>query len=150
MAMGFGGLGGLAQSQSRINVTPLIDVLLVLLIIFIMVAPALTMALPSEIPLEADQPLPAEYTERQLVVHVCADGHLLLNREEVALRNLPDLLHEILTQRGGRKVVFLDADHGVSYGAVIEVMDLCRDGGVETIGLIPDSIGMVVARGILT
>jgi biopolymer transport protein ExbD len=138
MAMGVGGLG---QSRSSINVTPLVDVLLVLLIIFIMVTPILTKAMQSDIPRTVEEPLPAEYAQRQLVVHVCADGRLLLNREEVGLSSLPGRLRQVLAQRGGQRVVFLDADEAVSYGTVVEVMDLCRDGGVETIGVIPDSIG---------
>ena len=135
------GLGGLGQNQSSINMTPLIDVLLVLLIIFMMVTPILTKALQSDIPQKVDQPLPAEYTEKQLVVRVAADGRLLLNREEVGLSSLPGRLREIFALRGGKKVIFLDADNGVRYGTVVEVMDLCRDAGVETIGMVPDSIG---------
>jgi|WetSurMetagenome_2_1015567.scaffolds.fasta_scaffold118478_2 biopolymer transport protein ExbD len=140
MAMGSG--GGLNQNQSSINVTPLIDVLLVLLIIFMMVTPILTKALQSDIPQKVDQPLPAEYTEKQLVVRVTADGRVMLNRDEATMSGLPGMLREIFAQRGGKKVVFLDADNSVPYGTVIEVMDLCRDGGVETIGVVPDSIGV--------
>ncbi len=138
------GLSGLGRSQSKINVTPLIDVLLVLLIIFMMVAPIMTKALQADIPRKVDQPLPAEYAERQLVLHVCDDGRVLLNREELDAGGLPGRLRTIFAQRGGRgepKVVFLDADPTVPYGAVVAVMDLCRDGGAETIGVIPDSIG---------
>jgi biopolymer transport protein ExbD len=138
MAMGSGGVGG---SQSSINVTPLIDVLLVLLIIFMMVTPILTKAMQTDIPQKLDQPLPAEYSEQQLVVHVAADGRVLLNREEVGLTGLSSRLREVFAQRGGKKLIFLDADNGVLYGTVVEVMDLCRDGGVETIGVVPDSIG---------
>lgn len=139
--MAMGGGGGLNQSQSSINVTPLIDVLLVLLIIFMVVTPILTKALESDIPQKVDQPLPAEYTEKQLVVRVTADGRVMLNREEVGLTQLPGRLRDIFAQRGGKRVIFLDADNGVFYGTVVEVMDLCRDGGVETIGVVPDSIG---------
>jgi biopolymer transport protein ExbD len=139
MAMGVG--GGLSQNQSSINVTPLIDVLLVLLIIFMMVTPILTKALQSDIPQKVDEPLPAEYTEKQLVVRMTADGRLLLNREEIGLSSLPGRLRDVFAQRGGKRVIFLDADNGVLYGTVVEVMDLCRDGGVETIGVVPDSIG---------
>ncbi len=136
------GLEGLGNLRSTINVTPLVDVLLVLLIIFIMVTPILTKALQSNIPYKVNQPLPAEYAERQLVVHVGTDGQLRLNREEVELSGLSGRLREIFAQRGGgRRVVFLDADESVAYGTVITVMDLCRDGGASTIGVIPDSIG---------
>jgi biopolymer transport protein ExbD len=134
------GPGGLGQSRSSINVTPLVDVLLVLLIIFIMVTPILTKAMQSEIPQKVDEPLPPEYADRQLVVHVGTDGRLQLNREEVERGSLPSRLHEVFAQRGGARVVFLDAESEVAYGTVIEVLDLCRDGGAETIGVVPDSI----------
>src|SRR5512146_2386134 len=138
MAMG---MGGLNKSQASINVTPLIDVLLVLLIIFMIVTPILTKAMPSDIPQKVDQPLPAEYTEKQLVVRLTTDGRVMLNREEVGMGRLADRLREVFAQRGGRKVVFLDADSSVPYGSVISVMDLCRDGGANEIGMVPDSIG---------
>jgi biopolymer transport protein TolR len=141
MAMGLG-MGGLNQSQSSINVTPLIDVLLVLLIIFMMVTPIMTKALQSDIPLKVDPSLPAEYTGKQLVVRVAADGRLMLNRDEVSLSGLPGRLREIFAQRGGKREVFIDAENSVRYGTVIEVMDLCRDGGVEAIGVVPDSVGV--------
>ncbi len=133
---------GLGQTRSTINVTPLVDVLLVLLIIFIMVTPVLTTAIESNIPQKVDQPLPAEYAEKQLVIHLFADGRLLLNQEEVALGNLPGRLQQIFAQRGrGGRVIFLDACQDVPYGMVVNVMDLCREGGARTLGVIPDSIG---------
>ena len=133
-------LGGLRRTQASINVTPLIDVLLVLLIIFMVVTPILTKALDSDIPQKVDQPIPEEYSEKQLVVHIDPAGGVLLNREPVGMTSLAARLREIFTQRGGKKVVFLDADNSVLYGTVVQVMDLCRDGGAETIGVVPDSI----------
>src|SRR3989442_13954367 len=112
------GTGGLNQTQSSINVTPLIDVLLVLLIIFMIVAPVLTKALQSEIPQKADQPLPEEYSERQLVVSITSDGRYLLNREEVSLENLPARLRDVFAARGGKKWLFVNADDAVAYGLV--------------------------------
>jgi biopolymer transport protein TolR len=134
------GRGGLNQSQSSINMTPLIDVLLVLLIIFMLVTPILTKALPSDIPQKVDKPLPAEYTEKQIVVRVTADGRVMVNREEVALTELSERLRDIFAQRGGRKLIFMDADNSVRYGTVVQVMDLCRAAGIEDIGVVPDSV----------
>ena len=139
MAMG---LGGLNRSQSSINVTPLIDVLLVLLIIFMIVTPILTKGMQSDIPQKVDQPLPPEYTENQLVVHIGADGSLLLNHQPVGLLDLAGRLRGVFAQRGCKRLLFLDADNAVNYGTVIQVMDLCRDGGAETIGVVPDSVGV--------
>jgi biopolymer transport protein ExbD len=138
MAMG---LGGLRRTQSNINMTPLIDVLLVLLIIFMTVTPILTRAMNSDIPQKVDQPIPEEYSEKQLVVHIDPAGTIMLNREPVTLASISSRLREIFAQRGGKKVVFLDADNAVLYGTVVQVMDLCREGGAETIGVVPDAIG---------
>ncbi len=138
MAAGFDGLG---KCRASLNVTPLVDVLLVLLIIFIMIAPVLTKALQSEIPQKVATPLPEDYVKRQLVLHVGADGSLVLNREKIDLELLPARLEEVFARRGGRRILFLDADAAVAYGTVVEVMDRCRDGGAMTIGVIPDSIG---------
>jgi biopolymer transport protein ExbD len=135
------GIGGYDGGHSRINVTPLIDVLLVLLVIFIMVAPVVTTAVTPQLPLQAESPLSPEDAERQLVVHVAADGGVRLNREDLERADLPGRLREVLARRGGERVVFLDAADGARYGAVVEVMDLCRDGGAEAIGAVPDSIG---------
>ena len=131
---------GLGQSQSSINVTPLIDVLLVLLIIFMVVTPILTKALQSDIPEKLDQPIPQEYSQTQLVVRVGADGGISLNREQLTLMSFPERLREVFAQRGGRKVIFLDADDDALYGTVVQVMDLARSSGAETIGVVPDSI----------
>ncbi len=132
-------INGLGQARSSINVTPLVDVLLVLLIIFIMVAPVLTKAMESNIPQKVDHPLPSDYAEQLLVVAVRSDGQLFLNRERLAASDLPARLRDLFAQRGGRRLLFVDADPATAYGTVVAVMDLCRDGGAETIGIIPDS-----------
>ena len=140
-------LDGFGRMRSTINITPLVDVLLVLLIIFIMVTPVLTKALESQIPRKALHPLPAEYAQRQLVIHMHADGRLQLNHEEITAHDLAPRLREIFARRGGRRVIFLDADEETRYGAVIHIMDLCRDGGAQTIGVVPDSIAPSIRAG---
>jgi biopolymer transport protein ExbD len=134
------GTGGLSQTKSDINVTPLIDVLLVLLIIFMIVTPVLTKAMESEIPQKSDQPIPEQYSAQQLVVSITADGRYMLNKEELTLSYLPTRVRDVFAQRGGKKVLFLNADDGVSYGMVVQVMDLCRTAGAETIAIVSESI----------
>jgi len=134
------GLGGLNQQKSDINVTPLIDVLLVLLVIFMMITPLLTKAMDADIPKKADQPLPQSYSEKQLVLSITADGRYFLNREELSLAHLGSRLREVLTQRGGGRVVFVNAEEAVPYGLVVQAMDLCRSAGAENLGLVTESL----------
>lgn len=134
------GVGGLDEHKSDINVTPLVDVLLVLLVIFMMISPLLTKALDSDIPKKADQALPPEYTEKQLVLSITADGRWLLNREELSLSRCSARLRELFTQRGGDRVIFVNADDSVLYGTVVLAMDLCRTAGAEHVGIITEAL----------
>ena len=133
------GTGGLSQTNSDINVTPLIDVLLVLLIIFMVVTPLLTMAMDSAIPKKAAAPLPEEYSERQLVLSIHDDGRFYLNKEEVSLTGLAARVREALSNRS-QKVMFLDAADGVPYGTVVQAMDLCVGAGAENVALVTESL----------
>ena len=137
MAMGAG--AGLNQSKSDINVTPLIDVLLVLLIIFMMVTPLLTMAMNSDIPKKALEPVPQEYSDRQLVLSIHSDGRFFLNKEEVPLTGIASRVRDALSQRA-QKVLFLDAEDGVPYGTVVQAMDLCIGAGAEHVALVTESL----------
>ena len=137
MAMGAG--AGLNQSKSDINVTPLIDVLLVLLIIFMIVTPLLTMAMNSDIPKKAAEPVPQEYSDRQLVLSIHSDGHFFLNKEEVPLTGIASRVRDALSQRA-QKVLFLDAEDGVPYGTVVQAMDLCVGAGAEHVALVTESL----------
>ncbi|HYV51316.1 MAG TPA: biopolymer transporter ExbD [Dongiaceae bacterium] len=137
MAMGAG--TGLNQSKSDINVTPLIDVLLVLLIIFMMVTPLLTMAMNSDLPKKAAEPLPEEYSERQLVLSIHNDGRFFLNKEEVPLTGVASRIRGALSERT-QKVLFLDAEDGVPYGTVVQAMDLCVGAGAEHVALVTESL----------
>ena len=134
------GLGGLDQQKSDINVTPLIDVLLVLLVIFMMITPLLTKAMDSSIPKKTDQPLPQEFVDKQLVLSVTADARYFLNREELSFLNLGTRVREVFAQRGGGRIVFVNADDGVPYGLVAQAMDVCYGAGAETVGIVMESL----------
>ena len=134
------GLGGLDQQKADINVTPLIDVLLVLLVIFMMITPMLTKAMSSSIPKKTDQPLPQEFVDKQLVLSVTSDARYFLNREELSFINLGARLHEVFVQRGGGPVIFVNADDGVPYGLVAQAMDICYGAGFETVGIVMESL----------
>ncbi|WGH79371.1 ExbD/TolR family protein [Jannaschia ovalis] len=128
-----------AAPMSEINVTPFVDVMLVLLIIFMVAAPLLTAGVPIELPETAAAPLPQEQ-EEPLALTVAADGRVLIGATEVARDELLPRLRAIAGERQGDKV-FLRADGGVPYGEVMVVMGALNAGGFRNIGLVTDPGG---------
>jgi biopolymer transport protein TolR len=131
---------GAGDRKADINVTPLIDVLLVLLVIFMVVTPLLTQALESEIPKKAEQVIQEEETSKQLVLKITEDGRYLLNQEELTLIGLPARLRDLFAPAGARRLIFIDAADGVPYGTVMQIMDLAKGAGAEKIGIVTESI----------
>jgi len=128
-----------AKPMAEINVTPFVDVMLVLLIIFMVAAPLLTVGVPIELPKTAATPLPSE-DEQPLTLALAADGELILqntpiNRDELIVR-----LRAIAAERKSDKI-FLRADGAVPYSAVMQVMGALNAGGFRNIGLVTDSGG---------
>ncbi len=136
---GGGGRGrrrGRSQPMSEINVTPFVDVMLVLLIIFMVAAPLLTVGVPVELPKSAAGALPTE-TEEPLTVTITADGEIQIQTTPIARDELVTRLRGIATERASDRV-FLRADGAVSYAAVMEVMGALNAGGFSNIGLVTD------------
>ena len=139
---GGGGRGrrrGRVQPMSEINVTPFVDVMLVLLIIFMVSAPLLTVGVPIELPETAAEALPTE-REEPLTVTLTSDGQVLLMDNETESENLIAQLRAIAAERESRKV-FLRADGGIPYARVAEVMGALNAGGFNEIGLVTDAGG---------
>jgi biopolymer transport protein TolR len=141
MAMQLGGKG----VKSDINVTPFVDIVLVLLIIFMVVTPMLSRALDVAVPPKSqDTTVTEAATTDQLILTVKGPDtspHLFLNREEIpnGIDGLKDRVGELMkNRRGADKVVFFQADNELSYSYVVQVMDGLRGAGVEKIGLITD------------
>jgi biopolymer transport protein ExbD/biopolymer transport protein TolR len=132
------GMGGLDQTKSDINVTPLVDVMLVLLIIFMVITPILTKGLEGDIPKTSDQPLPQEFAEKQLVLSITAEGRYHLNRDEIGLSQLGGRLRQLFAQRGGGRIVFVNAGDTVPYGLVVQAMDICRGAGAEDVAIVTE------------
>ena len=125
--------------MSEINVTPFVDVMLVLLIIFMVAAPLLTAGVPIELPETAAAPLPQE-DEEPLAVTVSGDGRVLVGSTEVPREELLTRLRAIAGERTSAKV-YLRADAGVPYGEIMVVMGALDAGGFRDIGLVTDAGG---------
>lgn len=122
--------------MSEINVTPFVDVMLVLLIIFMVAAPMLTVGVPVELPKTAANALPTE-KEEPLTVTLTVDGKLLLQDTEIPPEQLINKLKAIAVERSSDRV-FLRADGAISYARVVQVMGALNAGGFSNIGLVTD------------
>jgi biopolymer transport protein TolR len=130
---------GKSAAMSEINVTPFVDVMLVLLIIFMVAAPMLTVGVPVELPETAATALPTE-VEEPLTITMTADGRLLIQKTDVAANNLISKLQSIAAERKSDQL-FLQADASISYGVVAQVMGALNSGGFRKIGLVTDGNG---------
>lgn len=130
---------GRAAAMSEINVTPFVDVMLVLLIIFMVAAPMLTVGVPIELPDTAASAMPNE-EEEPLTITITADGLILLQTTEVSDADLIPKLTAIAAERTSDKV-FLRADGALAYERVAQVMGALNAGGFNNIGLVTDSGG---------
>ncbi|MEM7523739.1 MAG: ExbD/TolR family protein [Pseudomonadota bacterium] len=123
--------------MSEINVTPFVDVMLVLLIIFMVAAPLLTVGVPLQLPETQANALPQE-DEPPLTVNLGADGIIYLQETPVSYAELAQRLPAIRTERTDGKV-YLRADAGLDYGRVAEVMGALDSAGFKSISLVTDS-----------
>lgn len=128
------------QLQGEINVTPLVDVVLVLLIIFMVVTPVLQMGIDVEIPPKVQVDAPSsEVQQDQLVISVRSDG-FYLNRDRMQdLEGLRNTLASILSSREQEKrVVFLNSEDEVSFQQTVAALDVAQQAGAVKIGLLTD------------
>ena len=130
---------GRAASMAEINITPMVDVMLVLLIIFMVAAPLLTVGVPIELPKTAATALPTEQ-EEPLTITMAADGRLLIQTQEVADADLIPKLAAVAAERTSDKI-FLRADGAIPYSRVAQVMGALNAGGFRNIGLVTDTDG---------
>ncbi len=133
------------RAMSEINVTPFVDVMLVLLIIFMVAAPLLTVGVPVELPKTAAQALPHEQQE-PLVVSLPADGSVTIMTTAVDEAELVTRLRAVAAERSDDKV-FLRADGSIPYKRVMEVMGALNAGGFSNIGLVTDTGGPTLDGG---
>jgi biopolymer transport protein TolR len=133
-----GGRGGIRPAM---NVTPLVDVVLVLLIIFMVVTPLMTKQMSLDVPGKPDEKLdtpPPPGALPPLVLTLTKGGALRINRDEVPREQVVERLRRMLNARPD-KIVFFDAENDVPYGSAMDVLDLARGGGL-TVAVAPDAI----------
>ena len=136
MSMSGGTTGGDSTLTNEINVTPMIDVLLVLLIIFMMVVPMARKAIDIQLPDPNPAVAPANAVSQQIVLEVLPNGAFAVNKEPLNKDNLVRRLKEIYDNRPD-KLIFVKGDPKVTYQDVIFAMDMARQAGVKVIGVPP-------------
>ena len=128
-----------SKINSNINVTPMVDVMLVLLIIFMVTAPMLHQGISVALPKTATTNLRSGL-EDPIVLSISREGLYYINETPVARGLLRDKLKAVLRGKKERAVL-LKADRGLSYGTVIETLDLLNRMGIESLGMITDTSG---------
>ncbi|MEZ5684998.1 MAG: ExbD/TolR family protein [Paracoccaceae bacterium] len=130
------GRGARHQAMAEINVTPMVDVMLVLLIIFMVAAPMMTVGVPLELPKTAAKAVPTEQ-EEPLTISLQLDGTVSMMNSPVPMEELVGRLQAVAQERDSDKV-FLRADGGIEYARVVEVMGALNAGGFANITLVTD------------
>jgi biopolymer transport protein ExbD len=141
MAMTAGGGGSM---QSNINITPLIDVLLVLLVIFMITVSAFRKVLDIQVPIE--QTGPSKPDPNQIILDIKADGSMAINTQAVDSAGLGQRLYEIYNIRPD-KLLFIKIDDSQKYQRVIWAIDVARGAGVQVFGLAPSTTAAAAAGG---
>jgi biopolymer transport protein TolR len=136
MAMSTGN-GGDRRMMAEINVTPLVDVMLVLLIIFMVTAPMLTQGVDVNLPQANAKAMRAD--EERLVITVDANNRIFIGRQPVEFNRMSRTLKAIVSQRADRQV-FFRADRAVPYGFVVKVIAEARNAGIEKLGMVTEPL----------
>ena len=121
---------------AEINVTPFVDVMLVLLVIFMVTAPLLYQGVDVNLPETTTQPL--RVRDEPLVLSVQKSGVVFVGRKEVAVADLKTKLEAVFEARDSRDV-FLEADREVAYGLVVKVMAAAREAGATRMGIVTEA-----------
>ena len=137
MGMATGGGGGRRRPMSDINVTPLVDVMLVLLIIFMVTAPLIVQGVKVQLPQARAQPIQDE--KPKLVLSIDQDQHVFIGDTQVPMDQLEEKLATNARVKKDHEL-YLHADKRLPYGVVVQVMAIARRAGVENLGMITNPL----------
>ena len=128
-------VGGGGSLRSDINVTPLVDVVLVLLIIFMVITPVVQMGYLVRVPPKAPANLPPSAVQDQIILRLLPDNRIFINKEEVPEANFPSRVRDIL-HGNTSKMVFFSGSRDVDYESTMKFLDTARAAGCKNIGII--------------
>lgn len=132
-------VGGSGSLQSNINVTPFVDIVLVLLIIFMVITPVVQMGYLVRVPPKAPANLPVGAIQDQIVLRLAQNNRVFINKEELTIDQFPNRIREIL--RGNTsKMVFFSGGRDVTYEDTMRFLDLARASGCKNIGIIVEDV----------
>ena len=131
-------VGGSGSMRSDINVTPLVDVVLVLLIIFMVITPVVQMGYLVRVPPKAPANLPPSAVQDQIVLRLMPDNHIYINKDEVTPDQFPQRIRDIM-HGNPSKMVFFQGSPEVDYESTIKFLDMARSSGAKNIGIIVEA-----------
>ena len=131
-------VGGGGSLQSNINVTPLVDVVLVLLIIFMVITPVVQMGYLVRVPPKAPANLPPSAIQDQIILRLMPDSRMFINKDEIPPDQFPQRIREVL-HGNQSKMVFFQGSPEVDYESTMKFLDTARENGAKNIGIIVEA-----------